>query len=299
MGGGDGRYLRGVLWFLLSLVICQCNDVAMKFLALRISPPQITLLRNGLGAIWLFLPMACLGKHCFHSRRIGLHISRGCLLFAAMACWCLGLRRAPLPTVVVIGFSMPLFLLVLARIFLGERASPLRWSVTLLGVLGVALMARPGPGMFNGSVVPLLVSAVLFSSVDILNRRFARSEPMWPSLFYTALATALCSAIPAAWVWKAPTPGEWAFAIFLGAGSNLLFFCLLRSLRLIEASATAPYRYLEFLFSLATGYVFFGELAPPSTFWGAAIIIPTTLFLACYENSAAKGKDIENFRPCC
>jgi S-adenosylmethionine uptake transporter len=288
------RYLCGVLWFIASLAICHGNDVMMKFLGQSVSPMQVIFLRNAIGALWL-LPWFFARNSRFRSGRIWLHASRGIMLFAAMLLWCSGLRHVPLPTVMVVEFSIPLFLLLLARIFLRERVTRLRWGVTLLGFLGVAVVANPERGTFHAPVLLLLLAAALFSAVDVLNRRFARSEPIWPTLLYTALATAGCAAIPTAFAWSAMGLLDWVRSIALGAGSVLLFFCLLRALSLLEASAVAPYRYVEFIFSLISGYVFFGEVVTPATLLGAAIVIPTTLFLA-YRESA---EDAGNFRRCC
>ena len=39
----------------------------------------------------------------------------------------------------------------------------------------------------------------------------------------------------------------------LGAGANLLLYCLLKSFSLVDASALAPFRYTELMFSAAVG----------------------------------------------
>jgi S-adenosylmethionine uptake transporter len=104
-------------------------------------------------------------------------------------------------------------------------------------------------------------------------------------LFYVFAWTAALSAIPALCVWTSITVTEFATVLLLGLGSNLLFFCSMRALRLIEASATAPYRYVEFLFSIITGYMIFGETITLQTLLGAAIILPTAILTAIFEAS--------------
>ncbi|MDR2029885.1 MAG: DMT family transporter [Puniceicoccales bacterium] len=276
-------YLRGMLWFVASLFLCQCNDAATKYVGFFCSPMQTTFLRFFFATLLLVPILATGGRRAFFSKNFPIHICRGGLLCAAVATWCHGLNHSPLPQVVVVGFAMPFFVLILSRIFLKERASLLRWLATILGFVGVAVVADPWCGEFNWPVLALLAADLCFAALDILNKKLAAEEPMGTLLFHTALATTLLAAGPAIAGWQSFPSQLWAHAIWLGLGANLLLFCLIRALRLVEASATAPYRYLEFVFSIGLGYLFFGDVAGKSTLLGAAIIIPTTLFLSCHE----------------
>jgi S-adenosylmethionine uptake transporter len=252
-------------------------------------------------AVLLLLPvMFAAGKKTFSTSRPALHFFRGAILFAATACWCLGLSRTSMPLAVLVGFSMPLILLVLARIFLGERVSLWRWCATAVGFIGIAVATNtPWATDFNWAAIPLLLSATFFAILDIFNRRYAEKESLWAMIFYGAMWSAIFSAWPAILHWVHPTPTDWLLAISLGASANLLLFCLMRALRLMEASATAPYRNVEFLFSLVTGYVFFGEVADGPTLVGAAIVLPTTVALAIYESRTGSGSKTEHFHSCC
>jgi S-adenosylmethionine uptake transporter len=195
-----------------------------------------------------------------------------------------------MPMAVLTNFAMPLILIVLASIVLGERIPKWRWAATAIGFLGIAVIFKPHGDVYHWALVPLILSAFCFALLDVLNRRYANSESMWAMLFYVFMGTALLAAIPAAYCWQSPTAAEWFLVALMAVGANLLSFCSMRALRLIEASATAPYRYVEFLFSIVTGYVFFGEIISRTTLFGAAIILPTTVLIAIYEarNSSKK-----------
>jgi S-adenosylmethionine uptake transporter len=183
----------------------------------------------------------------------------------------------------IIEFSNPLLLLFLANFFLGERITGSRLVVTLVGFFGIIIVAEPTAHSFNPAVIPLLLSVLLFVGADIINKKFAREESMLATLFYTALGITLLTSGPAIFLWQ-PIPLKlWLIVAAIGASANLLFFCIIRSFRLVDASVTAPWRYLEFAFSVCSGYFLFDEIPSISTLLGAAIIIPTTLFLACGE----------------
>jgi S-adenosylmethionine uptake transporter len=254
-------------------------DVIMKFLGEFIHPSQITFLRFFFAAIWL-LPFFLNRRHTsLHMGRVGIYGARGIMLSSAMALWCLGLKHVSLPTASVIGFSIPFFLLILAKIFLGEHIGRGQSIATAIGFIGIASVIDLPSIDISLSTIPLLASAILFAAMDVLNKRFAAEEPMIPMLFYSAVATAIFSAVPAYFLWRPLQGYQWFLMIALGACANLLLFCIIRSMRLLEASATAPYRYVEFIFSNFSGYFLFHELPSMGTFVGVAIIIPTTLYI--------------------
>jgi S-adenosylmethionine uptake transporter len=252
----------------------------MKYLSASIHPTQITFLRFAIATTWLIPAMIFSGKKTFSTAIPWVHCCRGGLLFLAMALWCVGLRKSTLPLASVLGFSIPLFLLILAKIFLHERISAGRWLATTIGFFGIIIAIEPRCGHFHSSAIPLIFSAILFASIDILNKKFARRESLLATLFYTALATAAFSAIPAFFHWHPMAMSDWLLAVALGVCANLLYFCIIRSLRLIDVSVTAPYRYVEFIFSNFTGYFIFKEIPSPLVFIGVAAIIPSTLYIA-------------------
>ncbi|MDR1456515.1 MAG: DMT family transporter [Puniceicoccales bacterium] len=272
--------LFGIGWFFLHLLFCQIGDCGMKFLGKQLHPIQIIFLRFFFATIWL-LPLAYKKKMELRTSRPGVHLLRSCLLCAAMLLWCLGLQEATLPMASIIEFSNPLILLFLAKFFLGERITRGKLLVTLIGFLGIVIVAEPTARSFNAAIIPLFSSVLLFASADIVNKKFAGNESMLATLFYAALEIALFMGIPTIFLWRAMSFELWIAAAIIGASANLLFFCIIRCFRLVDASTTAPWRYFEFVLSVGSGYFFFGEKPSISTLVGAAIIIPTTLFLTC------------------
>jgi S-adenosylmethionine uptake transporter len=259
----------------------------MKYLGRQLHPIQIIFLRFLFAAIWL-LPFICQKGWELRTSRPGVHLFRSCILCAAMLLWCLGLQRATLPMASIVEFSNPLVLLFLANLFLRERITKSRLMITLVGFLGIIIVAEPTACSFNIAIIPLLSSVVLFACADVVNKKFACEESMLATLFLTAIGIALLTGIPAIFLWQPMAVKLWIAVAAIGASANLLFFCIIRSFRLVDASTTAPWRYLEFALSVASGYFFFGETPSISTLFGAVIIIPTTLLLACGELRAGR-----------
>lgn len=288
----SSNYLRGISWFILSLVISITNDVFSKYLGQNLHSVQITFLRFLFGTISLLPFMFYYGRKSFYTSRIGLHVVRGGLLFAAIALWIFGLTQAPITVATTLTFIIPMFVLILAKFFLKEKVGGARWIVTIIGFLGVVVVLEPSSMNFSPLILLLVLATLMFATLDIINKKFVVKESMLAMLFYTALVTMLIAAIPAFYVWKTPTFQQFFFLGLLGCGANLILFCLLKAFAATEASAVAPFRYIELLLSAGLGIVVFNEIPTLALCLGALIIIPCTLFLVYSETK--KGDDSES-----
>lgn len=280
-------YLQGVFWFILSLVVSVSNDVIAKKAGVELPAIQIVFLRFFFGVLTLLPLMIYLtarGKNQFSTTRPLLHIIRGALLFVGITLWCYGLNIVPLAMATTLNFTIPMFTLVLAILFLKEEASVVRWVATIAGFFGVFVLMDPTGESFEVSSLILLVSAFLFASLDILNKKFVIKETMSSMLFYSALVTMLLSAPFAIYSWHPVMLADLGELLILGIGGNLILYLLLKAFSLVDASALTPFRYLELVFSTVVGYYYFGEVLD-SYFWIGATIIVLSSFLVVYLES--------------
>jgi S-adenosylmethionine uptake transporter len=163
------------------------------------------------------------------------------------------------------------------------------WVATLGGFVGIILVLRPDLQSLNQGSLYFVIAAVLFGLLDILNKKYVTQESTLSMLFYSSLVALVLVTFPTMGVWRSPNASELGWLIALGAGSNLILYCLLQAFALASASSLAPFRYLELLVSMGIGYFFFHELPTAYSYLGAAIIIPCTLFIGYYEaRKAAK-----------
>lgn len=275
----NSKYFIGITWFLLSLVISNINDIIMKHLGTDLHPMQVAFCRFCFGTLSLLPLMLYFGKSSFKTSRYYIHIARGLLLFLGISIWCFGLSIVPITTATILTFTIPLFVLIMAPIFLGERVSTELWLVTLLGFAGVVIVFNPFGTAFQPISLIMLISSIMFASLDIINKKFVASESMLSMLFYSALVTTVLSIYPAMLYWQQMTLHQVLLLAIIGVFSNLILFCLLKGFSLVNASAVAPYRYLELLLSGVFGYVIFSEIPEITMYIGAAIIIPTTFYV--------------------
>ncbi|CAJ1415433.1 unnamed protein product [Effrenium voratum] len=119
--------------------------------------------------------------------------------------------------------------------------------------------------------------------LDIFNKKYTASETVTSMLFYGSLATAAISAVRAIPGWVPVTGSQLGLIGCLGIGANFLLYCLLKAFKYVDASATCPYRYTEFVLSAIVGFFAFKELPSSSTLLGSCIILPSVIYTAYAE----------------
>lgn len=277
------NYFIGVGWFILSLVSSSVNDIITKYAGVRISNYEITFFRFFFGTLTLIPFILYQGMDTLKTSRPFVHFMRGFLLFLAIAAWSYGLTIAPVTTATVVSFTVPIFVLVLGVFFLQEKIIWQRWVGTIVVFSGLIITLDVSTQEFNPEVLLFVFAAISFAILDIMNKKFVIQETMISMLFYSAIITAIFAFPFAINSWTTPTAYELFLLFILGASANIILFLLLKAFAIAEATALAPYRYIELLCSALLAYLIFGELPNDNTIYGSLIIIPSTLFIIYSE----------------
>ncbi len=272
---------RGALWMLLAAAIWATNDVIVKAVGRTIDPNQIAFFRCFFGAVTVipFL-LASSGTLALRTRRFGGHVGRSVMGYLAMVFSWYSVVHLPLADATALAFSRPLFMVVLAVLFLHEAVRWRRWSATAIGFLGVLIMARPGLEEINLGLMAAIAGAFFVAVVNVLIKSLAATERPVTILFYFGVLSSLIALGPALWVWRTPTPLEFALLVFIGVAGALGQYFTIRAFRIAEATAVDPFDYVRLLYATLFGYLFFAELPDRYTVLGAAIIVASTYYIA-------------------
>lgn len=283
------KYFIGINWFILSLVISSLNDTIARYLSIEISPLQTSFFRFFFGALSLIPFIWYQGLQSIQTSKPMVHCVRGTFLAIGIFFWIKGLGSAQVATATIVSFMIPIFILIMAPIFLKEKVSMKLYILTMVGLVGIFVALKPYDVTFNTDILLLIVAAVLFASLDIINKKYVIKETMLSMLFYSSVITTLLALIPVLIdikSWQTPAMIDLFYLMVLGVGSNLILFCLLKAFYLVKVSSLAPFRYLELLISIAFGYLVFGELPSTYTYIGALIIIPTSLYIVLHRQQS-------------
>ena len=197
---------------------------------------------------------------------------------SAVACYFYAIARLRLADAVLLNQSMPLFIPLVERAWLGERIPTRLWGVLLLGFAGLLLILRPGTGVFEPAALVGLASAVLASIAQVGIRRLTRTEPVTRIVFYFGLVASVVSLPPAVYWWNA-LARTWAVLLLMGVFATVGQLTLTRAYVHATAASVGPFLYAGPVFAGLLDWLIWGRL-PDALFVVGAIVVIAAATLA-------------------
>jgi drug/metabolite transporter (DMT)-like permease len=220
------------------------------------SPYQVVWSRY---AVHLMLMLAVWGwrepTSLWRTRRPVFQLARSLLMVGMPVSWIIGTQVGVQPAALMSIFWLsPLFILVLARWFLGDRIPAALWIATLAGCSGSFLLHAPGRVAKLELMVFPIAMALCFSLYVVMSRCL-RTEATRANLFYTAFGVflVLTPVMPNVWI----TPGAHDMLVLAAIGV-LGFFALYMLDRMASAapvSVSAPFAYLQIALTVGIAIV--------------------------------------------
>lgn len=260
--------------------------VLVRFLTPQVPVEEQIFLRNvitvGLTLPWLMRS----GLSTFRTSRFGGHALRNGLLYSGNVAWFYGVTLVPLADLSALQFTMPLFTVVLAAMFLRERVGHHRWIATAIGFAGALIIIQPTGGPIQAGAFVVLAAAFFYSCAFVVTKRLSDTESGTVVVFYMGVTITVYSCIPAMFVWVTPSWSDLPALVGLGIAGYSTHFCVTRSMAAADASFVVPFDFLRLPMSAVLGFVLFTEPLDPWTWGGAAVI-----FGAAYYNTWKEARE--------
>ncbi len=265
--------IRAALSATLAALMFASMGVAVRYSSEGLSNEMTVFLRNGFGLLFLMPWLYKRGLGYFSTHRPTAHIVRALSGLAAMYCFFYAIAHLQLAEAVLLNFSSPLFIAIIALIWLGEEASVKLVFAIMIGFIGVCLILKPGADILKGAAWVGLVSAVFAALAMVTIRDLSSTEPTLRIVFYFSITATLVSAIPLFWTWHSP-PWQTVLAMsFAGLSATIGQLLLTYSYSLAPAAHIGPYSYSSVIFAAIYGWIFWAEMPDSYTLTGAILII--------------------------
>ena len=281
--------VRAVLLMATGYLLFSVMGALVKLLGQQIDSFQIAFFRCFFGFIAI-LPFVLLkrGRHAFRTTHFYGHFLRGALGVAAIVAGFYATTRLPLTDSTAISFTAPLFMILTAIFLLGEKVRWRRGLATAAGFIGVLVMVRPDSGTLDLGAMVGLIAAFLGALSTTLIKRLSATEKALTILVYFGLFSSILTAIPAYFVWRPLAGDEFALLALVGALGAVGQFCQMRAFAAAELMAVALIDYSRLIFAGIMGFLLFAELPDRYTLVGAAMIVGSTLYIACRETHLSR-----------
>jgi drug/metabolite transporter (DMT)-like permease len=208
------------------------------------------------------------------------------------------LMHMPLANLSSVMQSVPLVVVVVAVIFLGEKAGLARSAAVIAGFVGVLLIVKPSAQTITIYECLAVGAVIVVAFRDLVTKRIPAHVP----LLIIALANAIFISLGGFGVGMVQgfkNIEAWQWALLLGAGLfvTISYFFIVATVRLGELSATAPFRYSEVVFAIIAGILVFDEYPDTIAYLGMGLVIAAGLFAAHHEAAQTQDAKAELMPP--
>lgn len=282
----------GITMMLVGILLFSMNDAMGKWLVATYSVGQVLVLRSIAALLALSPFIAKEGvANVMRPDRPVLQTLRVVFSSAEVAFFYYAVAYLPLADVMTYWLAGPVWAVVIAALFLGERVKVWHWLAVLIGFLGVVVALQPSAATLTWPAIVAIIGSFLFAAMVITGRQLRGTADItlvtWQNI--GALIMGFAMLLPFGWVetsWR-----DAGLLGLLGVVAMLGHICVTRSLKLAPASTVVPYQYTLIIWAVLFGWFFFDELPTLAMALGSALIITAGLALLFLEQKSGPASE--------
>lgn len=269
---------RGLALLALSACLFALMGVLIRLASYSVDNASVVFFRNLTGLIILLPIMLFKGSSFIKTDKIWMHSWRAIIGLMAMYGFFYAIAHLKLSNAMVFTYSSPIFIPLVAWLFLKERMNTLMWISAFIGLVGVVLVAKPNQGFFNLLSLIGIVSSFFAAMAFVTVRALTTTEPVIRIVFYFCLIGSLLSSIPMFWHWRVYTAHEMLLLGGAGLLATVSQLCLSKAYSYAPAGKIGPANYLAIIFAGIFAALIWQEYPDSTSVIGMALIL-VALFL--------------------
>jgi len=277
------RPLTGILWMLVTGLLFIAVTALVKYMGPRLPAAESAFLRYAIGLVFLLPVLGALRQTNLSRRQWTLFGLRGFCHALGVILWFFAMTRIPIAEVTAMNYLAPIYVTIGAAVFLGEKLAARRIAAVCLGLIGAAIILRPGFREVSLGHLAMLFAAVVFAGSYLLAKVLA--DEVRPAVVVAMLSIFVTLALApfALPVWVAPTLREvlllTAVAVFATAGHYTMTLAFAAA----PVTVTQPITFLQLIWATSLGVLAFNE---PVDIWvivGGFVILGSVTFITWRE----------------
>jgi len=274
--------LQGILWMLLASTLFGIGNALVKSVTPTVPFWEAVFARASFALVAIVIanlrrPSVFLGVN----RR--MLFLRGLLGTLALSCYYYSITTTNLGVATMLAHTSPIFVVVLAVVFLRERVRGSLLALVALGFGGIAMILAPALASFDSGSVVAVIAAALAAGAYTNLRALRRTDQPATIVFYYALFSTVLSLPFFLWTFRSPSVYEVATLTFVGLTSTLAQFALTYAYLHAAASVVSPFSYWTVVVSYLYSVALFGEVP---TWWalaGSVVVAATGIAIGLNE----------------
>ena len=274
--------ITGVLCMLASTASFVMNDSLIKLASPGVPTFQLLFIRAYVACVIGAILITLWGQwRAFGSVLEPRTLLRGLAETGATFCFTIALFQMPIANVFAIGQTIPLFLILGAALFFGDRLRPIQVALIVLGFAGAYIVAQPDFSNISAGILFAFASALCITARDLIGRGVPTTIPVIVVTVATsALVTLTAGSAHLIFETSASMPPlQLLYVMLAGVFIALGQVGVVMAYRFASTATIAPLFYSFAVWSVASGYFIFGETPGLLAMLGIALIVVTGLAL--------------------
>ena len=278
--------LKAALWMVGTMMSFSLMAISGRELAPDLNTFEIMFLRSLIGLLIVMTVGAFAGTlRQIKTNRLGLHVLRNTAHFTGQNLWFLAVGFIPFSQLFALEFSTPLWVALLAPLFLNETLTRRRLVSVGIGFSGVLIVARPDLSQLNPAILAAMACAICFACSLMTTKKLTIDQSITCILFWLTFMQLGMGGVAVALTGSVSMPQGigYTWLMIISVGGLTAHFCIAKALALAPAIVVIPLDFLRLPLISLVGFLAYDESFEWAVVFGAALI-----FAAVFVNLQAE-----------
>lgn len=280
---------KAIQYMILSAVAFTFLNVFVKQL-LTFHVFEIVFFRS-IGSVVFTMGFLLKNKIPIYGNQKKLLVLRSIVGLSSMALFFAAMKHLPIGSAVSLRYIAPIFAALLAMFLLKEKIKHIQWFFIAITFGGVLVLKGFDTQLTTIGLFYALGAAVLSGVVFILLRKIGNGDHPVVVVNYFMIIATLVSAVLVIPHWKNPVGVEWLLLGCLGLFGYFGQLYMTKAFQGGEVNQIAPIKYMEVIFTMLIGLIWFEETYTLWGFIGICLIILGLSLNMIYGRKANNVKD--------
>jgi drug/metabolite transporter (DMT)-like permease len=264
---------RAAVFMVTAAFLFALMSVMVKLLSHSLPNAMVVFLRSGLSLLVLLPPILRRGLARVRTQHLREHVVRGAVGMAAMYCFFFVIAKLGLAEALLLNYSLPLFIPLVERAWLGEPTPPGIWRPLAIGLLGLVFILKPGLGLFQPAALVGVLGALCAATAQVGVRRLTLTESVTNIVFYFSISSTVISLGPALFAWVTPAAGQISVILAMVAAGTVAQLMMTRAYQLAPAAQVGPFIYGSVAFAALFDWLLFARHPDGLSSLGTALVV--------------------------
>ena len=283
MEAAASRPVAGIVWMIVTGMLFVGVTAIVKHVGDDLPAAQSAFMRYVLGLVFLIPLIRFMFAARLTRRQLGLFGARGIVHTFGVMLWFYAMTQITIAEVTAMNYLSPVYVTLGAALFLGERLAARRLVAVAAALVGAMIILRPGFRELSPGHIAMLGTALFFGASYLLAKLLSGETSPLVIVGMLSITVTIGLAPFAFAVWVQPTLAQvgWMFVVACLATAG--HYTMTLAFAAAPLTVTQPATFLQLLWSVLLGALFFFEPVDGWVLLGGLVILGSISFITWRE----------------